>query len=1132
MIKYFKILTFLLLPAQFTISGQISTESSLLSKGKWFKIAVTGEGIYRIDYSRLRQLGLENPAYPLVFGNNAGQLSYYNDDPKPDDLKELAVFISGNDEELEEGEYLLFYAKSTGRWIYNASKKDYSYLRHNYSDTAFYFITSGPGPGKRIIPASATTQPAGYLSSESDALFIHEKDQDNLIKSGRDWFQRISGITINPGFTDLIVSRGMKFDIRVAARASVSTVFGLSEGSYPRKNVQVPPVNLYNYTGTFAEITDSTGKTELASPSPVYELNYNNNGEPGAYGWLDYLQLKARKSNIFNGKTTLFFDSESVSEGMVTEFTIKSTISDPVIWDITDQYNVKSINYTRSGEENKFRFLSDSLRTFIAFTYDKALSPAIKTEPVHSQDLHASLPADMIIITHPLFLEYAEKLSDIHSSERGLTSLIVTPEQVYNEFSGGIPDICAIRNFVRMKYLKQKDTAHPLKYLLLFGDGSYENKTPPPLNPNYVLTYQSQNSNVATSSFTSDDFYGLLGDGEGESEGTEDIGIGRLPVSDTVQAGILISKIKMYLDPGSMGDWRNLVCITADDEDGNTHLSDAEGLADIIRDSIPFLNIDKIYLDSYKQITSANGQSYPDVSKAINNRINSGCLIFNYVGHGNENGLAHERVVKSEDINSWNNKSKLPLFITATCEFSRFDDMEINIISGEMTAKTSAGEMVLLNKDGGSIALMSTTRLVYSSPNYVLNRNIFDCAFDLDSEGNTLALGDIIRIAKNRTGNGQNKRNFTLLGDPALKLAFPWKGNIITDSVNDVPVEGYPDSLKALSRIKIAGHIENHRGEMMNSFTGIVSPVVLDKAGKVRTLANDGGDIVEFGLQNNILFSGKTIARDGRFSFTFIVPRDIDYSFGKGKISYYANNDSLDMTGYFTDIIVGGFSESENPDNEGPEIRLFMNDTLFRDGGITGNNPRLLALIGDKAGINTSGSSIGHDLTGFLDNDRNGTFVLNGYFENDFDNYTRGKVIYDLGNVSDGRHTITVKAWDNFNNSTEAILTFNVETGDKFILRNLTNYPNPFLNETHIRAEHNRPDEELDITVNIYSLGGSIIKIIKTKEISSGFVLSPVIWNGTLSSGKRAARGVYPYSVEVISRSGETAIGYGRLIIL
>jgi hypothetical protein len=1135
--RIFQILPILLLLLSANISAQNSKDSyspsSKLSKGLWFKIAITSDGIYRIDYSKLKQLGLENPSNPMIFGNNCGQLSYYNDAPKPDDLKEMAIqTFTGSDGIFNEGDYLLFFAKGTGRWIYNENTKEYDYIHHNYSDTAFYFLTSGPAPGKKIVAAAEPDQPVTYNSSESDALFIHEQDIVNLIQSGREWFQEISAIHIDPGFTELITSENIKYHIRVAARASVPTTFSLADGNSLEKSIQADGVNLYDYTGTYAQITDSSGLIQPSSASPTYDITFLNNGETGAHGWLDWITLQGRRSNSFSGTEMQYNDSKSVAPGRITGFTIRSLNNDALIWDITDPMNVKQIQYTRNGENLGFKFASDTLKTFIAFTTDNTVAPLIKPAAVPNQDLHSSASADMIIVTHPLFRAYAEKLADIHLKNDGLISQIVTPEQIYNEFSGGIPDIAAIRNFLRMKYMKQKGSAHPLKYLLLFGDGSYENKTPPPNNPNFIPTYQSENSNVVVSSFTSDDFYGLLEDGAGEADGTEDIGIGRLPVSDTIQAGIVLSKIKRYLDPVNMGSWKNVICLTADDEDENTHMEDAEGLAAVLNDSVPAYNIDKIYLDAFRQTTTVNGQSYPEVNKAINDRINSGCLIFNYTGHGNENELAAERVVTTEDINSWNNGGKLPLFITATCEFSRFDDIDINLATRQMTGKPSGGEMVLLNKDGGGIALMSTTRVVYSAPNYDLNRNIFSCAFRHDESGNPLCLGDIIKIAKNNSGSGPNKRNFTLLGDPALKLAYPYHGKVITDSVNNVSVYDKIDSLKALSLITIAGHIEDPLGNPLNTFDGVVSPIVYDKASKIKTLANDGGPTMTFDLMNNILFSGKTMAKNGRFNFTFIVPRDIDYSFGSGKISYYANDKNEDMNGSFNNIIVGGFSKTLLTDNEGPDIKLYMNDTLFKNGGITDTNPTLLAILNDQGGINTTGSGIGHDLTGFLDNDSNGSFVLNSYFVDDFDNYRRGSIKYTLSGLSEGSHSITVKAWDNFNNSSEKTITFQVVTGGKFLLRNLFNYPNPFISETNISLEHNRPDNELDITINIFNIDGRIIKIIKTKIETTGYTILPVVWDGNDEGGRKVGRGMYPYTVTIITRNGETARASGRMIIL
>ena len=1109
--------------------------SSVLATGEWFRIAVSSDGIYRIDYSKLKQLGLKYPSNPKIFGNNFGQLSYYNDDPKPDDLIELSIFISGNDETLDEGEYILFFGKGPNKWNYNVNSKEYDFLRHNYSDSAYYFITSGSSPGKHIKTAPNPSLSVNYYSSKSDALYIHELESENLIKSGREWFEPVStlkGLSINPGFTSLLTSEKVKYSIRVAARASVPTIFRLYEGESMKKSIQAESVNLFNTTGTYAQISSDTGSVIAGSASPVYEIRFYNNGESSAKGWVDWVKLQGRKSNTFTGQVMQYSDYKTVDPGRVTGFSIRGQVNDATVWDISDPINTKQIQLTRTGDSITFKTPTDTLKTFIAFTQSNTIIPSIKSTAVPNQNLHLSDPADMIILTHPLFREYAQKLANIHLKNSGLISLVFTPEQVYNEFSGGIPDIAAIRNFLRMKYLKQKGTNHPLKYLLLFGDGSYENKTLPPNNPNFIPTYQSQNSNVYVSSFTSDDFYGLLDNGEGEADGTEDIGIGRLPVSDTSQAGNMLSKISRYLDPVNMGNWKNVICLTADDEDGNVHMSDAEGLATLLKDSVPSFNVQKIYLDAFRQTTTVNGQSYPEVEKAINDRINSGCLIFNYTGHGNENGLAAERVVKTEDINSWKNGGKLPLFITATCEFSRFDDIEVNVLTKEMTGKTSAGEMVLLNKDGGGIALMSTTRVVYSAPNYFLNKNILDAAFDLDENGNTMRLGDIMRIAKNNSGSGANKRNFTLLGDPALKLAYPWHGNIITDSINNISVADKIDSLKALSVVTVSGHINDKNKNLMNTFNGVITPLVFDKPGKVKTLANDGGPVMEFELRNNILFSGKTMAKNGRFSFTFIVPRDIDYSFGPGKISYYANDLTKDMNGSFYNIIVGGFSNAAIKDTSGPDIKLYLNDTLFRNGGITDNNPKLLAIIEDIGGINTTGSGIGHDLTGFIDNDLNRSFVLNDYFENDFDNYKRGRITYGLSGLSGGSHTLTLKAWDNFNNSSEKTILFLIETGNNFILKNLLNYPNPFLSETRIIAEHNRPETELNVTINIFNLNGRIIKILKVSVPPTGYTLPPIVWDGNDNGGMRVGKGIYPYTVIVTTENGETTRASGRMIIL
>ncbi len=1111
------------------------TSSSVLAEGNWFRILITEDGVYRIGYSELRSLGVENPSNPKIFGNNAGQLSYYNNDVKPDDLKEMAIhLVTGSDGIFNEGDYLLFYGKGTNKWIYNTGAAEYQHIRHNYSDTAVYFLTTGQLPGKRT---GVAIQPAGiptYATSASDVLFIHEKEIRNLMRSGREWYQPVSptiNVSIDPQFEDIIPAEEIRYSLRVADRASIATTFRFLEGTTLRQSVTVQGINLYDYTGAYARIAEATGSFVPLSAKPVFEMRYLNNGEGGEHGWLDYVKLHGRRLNIYKGGQMHFFDSRSVQQGGTAEYFLTGSDNSMLLWDITDPFNTKSIDYLRNGQNLTFRASADSLRTFIAFLPGSAKIPKLESARLPNQNLHSSEPADMIIVTHPLFMKYAVKLAGIHERNSGLISLVVTPDQIYNEFSGGIRDIAAIRNFIRMKFLKQAGSDHPLKYLLLFGDGSYENKTPPP-NPNYIPTWQSQNSVVVVSSFASDDFYGLLENDEGEATGSEDIGIGRLPVSDTVQAGIVVSKIARYINPSGGGDWKNIITLVADDEDGNSHMVDAEGLSSLLSDSVPTFNLEKIYMDAFRQVTSSGGESYPEVNKAINERINEGCLIFNYIGHGSENGLAHERIVKPDDINSWSNTDRLPLFITATCEFSRFDNMDLNVATRDMSEKTSAGELVLFNKNGGGIALMSTTRVVYSAPNYYLNKNIFDAAFRRDESGKALRLGDIIRIAKNNSGSGPNKRNFSLLGDPAVRLAYPWYGNVATDSVNHKVVGSDIDTLKALSIVTVSGHVEDLNGNLAEDFSGNVYPVVFDKENKIRTLANDGGSVMEFSLRSSILYRGKITAAKGRFSFTFMVPRDINYSYGNGKISYYAGDEKGDMNGSLTGMTVGGFTNKGLSDTTGPLITLYLNDTLFRSGGITDEKPVLLALIEDEGGINTTGAGIGHDLTGYIDNDQGSSFILNNYFENAVNDYMKGQIIYKLPELEEGKHSLTVKAWDNHNNSSEESIRFIVKNGENFILNNLINYPNPFIEDTRITAGHNRPDTFLEVIVNIYNLNGQLIKIIRKSGSSSGYTLPSITWNGNDDGGKKVGRGIYPYSVTVKTEMGEITRASGRMIIL
>jgi hypothetical protein len=628
-------------------------------------------------------------------------------------------------------------------------------------------------------------------------------------------------------------------------------------------------------------------------------------------------------------------------------------------------------------------------------------------------------------------------------------------------------------------------------------------------------------------SIATDEYYGFLDDGEGTGAGNSmlDIGIGRLVVSTSESAHAMVNKIIHYAtgDEAVFGSWRNVVCFVADDEDGNMHMEDqAEKMATRLDTSYGWLNVDKIYLDAYPQISTSGGQRAPAVNEAINNRISKGALVINYTGHGGESGWAHERILEIADINSWTNYDKLPIFITATCEFSRYDD----------PTRTSAGELVYLNQNGGGLALFTTARATYGSPNFELNNAMYDYMFE-EVDGEYLRFGDIIRNAKNKSGGiSDNDRKFILIGDPALMLAYP-EHNVQTIKINDVQVSELGDTIKALQKVTVSGSVNGENGNVLSTFNGILRPTVFDKPTQVVTLVSDpDSDPFTFELLMAILYKGKANVKNGYFSFSFIVPKDIAYNYGYGKISYYVNNAESDGTGYYDNVIIGGYDNNVPPDNTGPEIELYMNDENFVFGGMTDETPIMLAFVNDSSGVNTVGTGIGHDIVCTIDNDVNKSYVINDYYESEIDSYSSGVINYPLSKLAAGNHSLNLKVWDVHNNSSVAYTEFVVAESAELAIDHVLNYPNPFTTSTAFFFEHNKPNSMLEAQVQIYTMTGILIKTIDEIVITHGYRSEPIYWDGLDDFGDRIGRGVYLYKVRVRSQDGTYAEQLEKLVIL
>jgi hypothetical protein len=617
----------------------------------------------------------------------------------------------------------------------------------------------------------------------------------------------------------------------------------------------------------------------------------------------------------------------------------------------------------------------------------------------------------------------------------------------------------------------------------------------------------------------SDDFFGFLD--HTANDDMVDICIGRFVVDDISQAGNAVDKVINYTTNTDkvMGDWRNVVCLIADDEDSNLHLKDSEEVSELIDTLDKNINVDKIYFDSYKQVATPGGQKYPGVNRDINARMEKGTLIMNYVGHGGELGWAHEGVLTNKDILDWRNWDRLAVFVTATCEFSRFDD----------PTRVSAGENVFLNPHGGAISLFTTTRPTYASGNSALNKSFYKFAFT-KVDGKHRKMGDVIRLAKNEAGSSANGRKFVLLGDPAIDFAFP-KERVVTLKVNDISVSEPIDTLKALSSVTISGEMQDNDGNKLSSFNGTLFPTIFDKPFPYTTLGNDAGSIpVTFYIQKNPLYKGKASIENGEWSFSFIVPKDIAYQYGFGKFSYYAKDENTDAAGYFLDVTVGGYNPFAAADDEGPVIKLFMNDRNFVFGGLTDENPVLLADIFDESGINTVGSGVGHDIVATIDGEID--FIINDYYEASLNNYQVGTVNYPFFNLTNGVHKLSLRVWDVYNNSSTAYTEFVVAESSEMALEYLMSYPNPFKDWTIFSFEHNQSQEPMDVKIEIYSISGQLVKTITEVYNSGGYKYKSVKWDGCDEGGEKLNQGIYVYRVIVQNSDGTVSQENNKLVIL
>lgn len=1106
------------------LNSQSIAQESVLAQGNWVKMSFEDQGAYRIDFSTLSEMGIDpitiDPRNLAIYGISGGMLPQPNAIGFPSDPIEHSIFVEGeNDGTFGPEDYILFYVDSPHKITYNQSTDTYQVTKNLYSEDISYFLTVKESRGKRIQNASNITSSTQPLTWFREVLF-HELDETNLLNSGREWYGE-KFTTEDPNsfqntFGLIASGQTLKVSVRAASQSFSQSSLNveLNDIQLGELTFQSIPNTQYGIKANNQEKVFELSTSSLTANNLDLKLAFNKNGQNNAVAYLDQYVIDIPRDLIFENQTIVLRNPAMLSN-TITNFEIESTNSEVFIWNISSPIQILNQEFSTTSQTLSFGSLTDKLQEFLVFSANQAQTVS-RFERIENQNIKALTSSDLVIITDPLFQKEAQDLANFRQSNNNLNSHVVTTQQIYNEFSAGRQDITAIRNFLKFLYQSGR-----LKYALFFGKGSYDYLDRLEDNTNFVPTYESRNSIHPLLSYSSDDYFGFLDDNEGEwtesgsGDHLLDIGIGRIPITAQNQAQAVVEKLVRYeTDPRSFGDWRSKLLFIADDGDRNIHQRDADILASLVDSTYTQFQVDKLYLDQFEQVQLPNGEFSEAAQEELLSSVNEGALMINFTGHGAEFGWMQERILTFDLMEDWNNPFKLPFLITATCEFGRNDDPEI----------FSGAEFLLSKENGGAIGLLTTTRPVFSSTNFKLNEALYDAVLE-QTNGEYLRLGDIIKYTKNNSLQGSLNRNFILLGDPSMSISYP-QLDVVFDEINGEPISD-TDTIKAFQNVNIKGRIE-HNNQIQTDFTGTGIVSVFDKSLERETLG-DESDPFSYSSREIELFKGEISVSNGEFEFEFVVPKNINYAFGKARITIYAQNNenSLDASGALSNLILGGTAEQLS-DSSGPTIKAYINDTTTNISGEYEDQLNLILKFEDESGINVSPLGFGQEIRLILNDSIN--YELNDLYLANINNFQKGRIELSLNDLPPSTNSIYVEAWDNAGNSSILVEEFTVKQNTSYITE-INNHPNPFNLGTVFFIEHLLEGENLELGIDIHDRNGAKITTLYQEYLSANSVLT-LPWNGVNNKGQKLNNGIYIYTTKILSKtSGKSAIQRKKLII-
>ncbi len=1106
----------------FQIFFSIRGQNSILSDGNWIKVGVTESAIFKIDIDYLNKHNISinnlNPNKIQIYGSGYnGYLPQLNKISSLVSPQEIPVSFFGNsDEKFDDDEFIYFFLQSSNKTYFDSISNKVVSEKNLYSDTAYYFI-SFKNENSLKVKESDIYESFDLELDKVGYTYTIENDLYNIIQSGRNWYGEI----FSPGnFIDIPLNTfennsEVQVNLGLVSRSSFSSSFRLSLDGNQLDQYNMFKINESIYGEKIIIQNEETSFIYNDDASNNLSLHYE--GANNSISYLDFINISGVIPFHYN-ESQIIYNSSNNNSQLITKYNISSERdfpfnSDGTInlknWDITDPYNSKNVPIYKSS--NNYSIIKDDKKynRNILFDLNNLKYPIFSKNLNNSNLLNHNSP-DLLIISHKNFIDQANRIKALRESE-GLTVLVTEINFIYDQFSSGNQDITSIRNYIKYIY---NSSDKKLKYVLLFGDCSYDYKNRIPNNTNFIPIYQSYNSSNNIFSFSSDDYFGFLDEEEGiwgeDLEGDHDleVGIGRIPSKNIHEAKAYVDKLYSYSDQElSIGAWKKDIYLVADDGDNNVHQNDAESHFNILNEKYPSFSVKKIYIDNYEQNLVDGVKTSLEAKVDLSNAIKNGGLIINYIGHGNEFFWAEEKIIDDNSIYEWENRHQFPLFITATCEFGKFDDPLI----------TSGGEMLLNKENGGAIALFTTTRPVFSQSNFRLNQKFYENVFK-KNEGKHLKIGDIFRITKNKSLSGPINRNFSLLGDPSLSLSYP-KLNVEIEKI---------DTLRSGDKMVINGSIIDSKGELKSNFNGELFTELYDKISTNTTLG-DESDPYNFREWDNLLFKGRSSITNGKFQIEAIIPVNIDYQMGNGKVHFFATD-----TVSFEEAIgssffqIGGSSKNFKNDNKGPDIELFIDSYGFKSGDIVSRNPLLIVDVFDESGINLSEKKSFQKILAIIDDTI--SIKLNEYFSYQKDSYQDGSIRFPIDGLSTGKHKIEIKISDNYNNLSTQSVVFIIGKDNSLKISEVISFPNPFVNFINFKFSLEE-DQPIDIHLEIYDLLGNKIFSINKYYNSSSNVIDDLNWNGKDFNDYHLPQGIYIYKLHVKNViNGKEAIIHNKLI--